>query len=166
MNLIVNVDKNWDIGKDNKLLVSIPQDMKFFRQTTPGKLVVMGIKTLESFPGGQPLKNRTNIVLTTDPDYKAGDAVIVHSMEELMEELKKYARKDIFVIGGESIYRSLLPWCRKAYVTRTDHAYDADTWFPDLDVDPEWKMTKTSDEQTYFDLEYYFTVYERIAGRK
>ena len=105
-------------------------------------------------------------MLTTDPDYKAGDAVIVHSMEELMEELKKYARKDIFVIGGESIYRSLLPWCRKAYVTRTDHAYDADTWFPDLDVDPEWKMTKTSDEQTYFDLEYYFTVYERIAGGK
>lgn len=166
MNLIVNVDKNWAIGKDNKLLVSIPQDMKFFRETTIGKIVVMGRKTLESFPGGQPLKNRTNIVLTTDPDYKAGDAVIVHSMEELMEELKKYARKDIFVIGGESIYRSLLPWCRKAYVTRTDHAYDADTWFPDLDVDPEWKMTKTSDEQTYFDLEYYFTVYERIAGGK
>ena len=106
MNLIVNVDKNWAIGKDNKLLVSIPQDMKFFRETTTGKIVVMGRKTLESFPGGQPLKNRTNIVLTTDPDYKAGDAVIVHSMEELMEELKKYARKDIFVIGrGEHLQK-------------------------------------------------------------
>ena len=166
MNLIVNADKNWAIGKDNRLLVSIPQDMKFFRETTTGKVVVMGRKTLESFPGGQPLKKRTNIVLTTDPNYQAGEAVIVHSMEELMEELKKYPREDIFVIGGESIYRSLLPWCRTAYVTRTDHAYDSDTWFPDLDADPEWKMTKTSDEQTYFDLEYYFTVYERIAGGK
>lgn len=166
MNLIVNADKNWAIGKDNRLLVSIPQDMKFFRETTTGKVVVMGRKTLESFPGGQPLKKRTNIVLTTDPNYQAGEAVIVHSMEELMEELKKYPREDIFVIGGECIYRSLLPWCRTAYVTRTDHAYDADTWFPDLDADPEWKMTKTSDEQTYFDLEYYFTVYERIAGGK
>ena len=166
MNLIVNADKNWAIGKDNRLLVSIPQDMKFFRETTTGKVVVMGRKTLESFPGGQPLKKRTNIVLTTDPNYQAGEAVIVHSMEELMEELKKYPREDIFVIGGESIYRSLLPWCRTAYVTRTDHAYDADTWFPDLDADPEWKMTNTSDEQTYFDLEYYFTVYERIAGGK
>ena len=166
MNLIVNADKNWAIGKDNRRLVSIPQDMKFFRETTTGKVVVMGRKTLESFPGGQPLKKRTNIVLTTDPNYQAGEAVIVHSMEELMEELKKYPREDIFVIGGESIYRSLLPWCRTAYVTRTDHAYDADTWFPDLDADPEWKMTKTSDEQTYFDLEYYFTVYERIAGGK
>ena len=166
MNLIVNADKNWAIGKDNRLLVSIPQDMKFFRETTTGKVVVMGRKTLESFPGGQPLKKRTNIVLTTDPNYQAGEAVIVHSMEELMEELKKYPREDIFVIGGESIYRSLLPWCRTAYVTRTDHAYDADTWFPDLDADLEWKMTKTSDEQTYFDLEYYFTVYERIAGGK
>ena len=166
MNLIVNADKKWAIGKDNRLLVSIPQDMKFFRETTTGKVVVMGRKTLESFPGGQPLKKRTNIVLTTDPNYQAGEAVIVHSMEELMEELRKYPREDIFVIGGESIYRSLLPWCRTAYVTRTDHAYDADTWFPDLDADPEWKMTKTSDEQTYFDLEYYFTVYERIAGGK
>ena len=166
MNLIVNADKNWAIGKDNRLLVSIPQDMKFFRETTTGKVVVMGRKTLESFPGGQPLKKRTNIVLTSDRSYQAGEAVIVHSMEELMEELRKYPREDIFVIGGESIYRSLLPWCRTAYVTRTDHAYDADTWFPDLDADPEWKMTKTSDEQTYFDLEYYFTVYERIAGGK
>ncbi|BDZ77134.1 dihydrofolate reductase [Claveliimonas bilis] len=163
MNLIVNVDKNWAIGKGNKLLVSIPQDMKFFRETTTGKVVVMGRKTLESFPGGQPLKNRTNIVLTSDKSYKAAGAVLVHSMEELMEELKKYSQEDIYVIGGESIYRSLLPYCSKAYVTKTEHAYDADTWFPDLDADPQWKMTKISEEQTYFDLEYYFTVYERIS---
>lgn len=162
MNLIVAVDKNWAIGKNNKLLVSIPQDMKFFRETTKGKVVAMGRKTLESFPNGQPLKNRVNIVLTTDKDYKVNDAVVVHTVEEMVEELKKYPSEDIFVIGGESIYRQLLPYCKTAYITKIDHGYDADTYFPNLDEDPQWKMTKISDEQTYFDLEYVFTVYERV----
>ena len=161
MNLIVAVDSNWAIGKENKLLVSIPQDMKFFRETTNGKVVAMGRKTLESFPGGQPLKNRVNVVLTTDKNYKVKDTVIVHSVEEMVEELKKYDSEDIYVIGGESIYRQLLPYCTNAYVTKIDHAYDADTYFPDLDADPEWEMTKISDEQTYFDLEYVFAIYER-----
>ena len=161
MNLIVAVDSNWAIGKENKLLVSIPQDMKFFRETTKGKVVAMGRKTLESFPGGQPLKNRVNVVLTTDKNYKVKDTVIVHSVEEMVEELKKYNSEDVYVIGGESIYRQLLPNCTNAYVTKIDHAYDADTYFPDLDADPEWEMTKISDEQTYFDLEYVFVIYER-----
>ena len=156
MNLIVAVDSNWAIGKENKLLVSIPQDMKFFRETTKGKVVAMGRKTLESFPGGQPLKNRVNVVLTTDKNYKVKDTVIVHTIEEMVDELKKYDSEDIFVIGGESIYRQLLPYCTKAYITKIDHAY-----FPNLDEDPEWEMTKISDEQTYFDLEYVFTIYER-----
>ena len=91
MNLIVAADKNWGIGKDNKLLVSIPSDMKFFRQETMGKVVVMGRKTLESFPNGLPLKNRTNVVLTSDKNYQVKDAVIVHSIDEVLEELKKYA---------------------------------------------------------------------------
>lgn len=108
MNFIVAVDKNWGIGKDNKLLVSIPADMKFFRQTTTGKVVVMGRKTLESFPNGLPLKNRTNIVLTGNQDYKVKDAVIVHSMDELLEELNKYDSDDIYVIGGDSIYHQML----------------------------------------------------------
>lgn len=163
MNLIVAVDKNWAIGKNNKLLVSIPQDMKYFRETTKGKVVAMGRKTLESFPGGQPLKNRVNVVLTTDKNYKVNDAVIVHTVEEMVEELRKYAAEDIFVIGGESIYRQLLPYCDTAYITKIDHAYDADTHFPNLDEDPQWRMTKESDEQTYFDLEYVFTVYERVT---
>ena len=161
MNLIVAVDKNWAIGLGNKLLVSIPQDMKFFRETTSHKVVVMGRKTLESFPGGQPLKNRTNLVLTSNKDYKVKDAVIVHTIEKLLEELRKYDSEDVYVIGGESIYRQLLPYCGKAYVTKIDHAYEADTYFPDLDADPEWEMTKISEEQTYFDLEYVFTIYER-----
>ena len=99
MNLIVAADKNWGIGKDNKLLVSIPSDMKFFRQETMGKVVVMGRKTLESFPNGLPLKNRTNVVLTSDKNYQVKDAVIVHSIDEVLEELKKYDDDEIYVIG-------------------------------------------------------------------
>lgn len=162
MNLIVAVDKNWAIGNENKLLVSIPQDMKFFRETTIGKVVVMGRKTLESFPGGQPLKQRTNIVLTRDKNFKVKDAIIVHDMNELLEELKKYNDEDIYVIGGESIYRQMLPYCTLAHVTKINHAYEADTYFPNLDEKDEWVVTGVSDEQTYFDLEYEFVRYERM----
>lgn len=161
MNLIVAVDKNWAIGCGNRLLVSIPADMKFFRQTTSGKVVAMGRKTLESFPGGQPLKNRVNIVLTKDADYKVKDAVVVNSLEAMVEELKKYEAEDIFVIGGESVYRQLLPYCTTAYVTKIDHAYAADTYFPNLDEMDEWELTGVTEEQTYFDLEYVFAKYER-----
>lgn len=163
MNLIVNVDKNWAIGLGSKLLVRIPQDMKYFRSMTTGHVVVMGRKTLESFPESKPLPNRVNIVLTRDQGYQAPGALVVHSMEELKEELKKYSGEEIFVIGGGQIYRELLPLCDKAYVTKVDRAFDADVYFPDLDQDPQWKMTKVSEEQTYFDLEYVFAVYERTA---
>ena len=163
MNLIVAVDKNWAIGLHNKLLVSIPADMKFFRETTMGKVVVMGRKTLESFPGGQPLKKRTNIVLTSDQNYKVKDAVVVNSVEALLEELRQYNDEDIYVIGGESIYRQLLPYCKVAHITKIDHAYEADTYFPNLDEMPEWKFTGISEEQTYFNLEYEFVKYERIG---
>ena len=162
MNLIVAVDKNWAIGCNNQLLVSIPSDMKFFRETTTGNVVVMGRKTLESFPGGQPLKKRTNIVITSDPTYKVKDAVVVSGIEEAVEELKKYKEDDIYVIGGESIYRQMLPYCKTAYVTKIDHAYAADTFFPNLDEMEDWKLTGISDEQTYFDLEYVFARYERV----
>ena len=162
MNLIVAVDKNWAIGCGNKLLVSIPADMKFFRETTTGKAVVMGRKTLESFPNRQPLKNRENIVLTSDPSYQASGAVVVHSVEALLEELNKYDSNDIYVIGGESVYRQLLPYCSTAYVTKIDHAYAADTYFPNLDELEGWKLAGISEEQTYFDLEYVFLRYRRV----
>lgn len=162
MNLIVAVDKNWAIGMNNKLLVSIPADMKFFRETTVGKVVVMGRKTLESFPGGQPLKKRTNIVLTSDRNYRVKDAIVVHTIDELFEELKKYEENDVYVIGGESIYRQLLPYCKVAHVTRINHAYEADTFFPNLDEMKDWEITGVSEEQTYFNLEYEFVRYERV----
>ena len=161
MKAILAADKNWGIGYNNHLLVSIPSDMKFFRQTTTGKVVVMGRKTLESFPNGMPLKNRTNIVLSGNQNYQVKDAVVVHSEDELMEELEKYDTDDIFVIGGESVYRMMLPHCDTVYVTKIDRTFQADTFFPDLDEMDEWVMTEESEEQTCFDLEFCFTKYER-----
>ena len=161
MNLIVAVDSNWGIGKDNKLLVSIPADMKFFRTTTSGKVVIMGRKTLESFPNGLPLKNRVNIVITGNKDYKVKDGVVVHSVEEALQEAGKYPSEDVYVIGGDSIYRQMLPYCSKAHVTKIDFAYQADTFFPNLDQMEEWEITEESEEQTYFDLEYTFVTYEK-----
>ena len=102
MNIIVNADKNWAIGKNNSLLVRIPADMKYFRQMTEGNIVVMGRKTLESFPQGRPLANRVNIVISHNPDYQVKDAIVVHSVEEAMQECKKH-EGEVFVIGGESI---------------------------------------------------------------
>ena len=161
MNIIVAVDSNWAIGKNNQLLVSIPADMKMFRQETTGKVVVMGRKTLESFPNGLPLKNRTNIVLTGNKNYKVNGATVVHTVDELLEEVKKYPSDQVYCIGGDSVYKLLLPYCDTAHVTRINFAYEADRYLPNLDEMPEWKITATSDEQTYFDLEYEFVKYEK-----
>ena len=111
MNLIVAVDENWAIGNKNELLISIPADHKFFRQETTGKVVVLGRKTLETFPQGLPLKNRTNVIMSTNKAYQVKDAVVVHDVEELLEELKKYDTEDIYIVGGESVYRQMLPYC-------------------------------------------------------
>ena len=159
MKLIAAVDKNWGIGNKGKLLVSIPEDMKFFRETTTGNVVVMGKNTLLSFPNGLPLKNRINIVLTTDKSFTAKDAMIVHSMEEAMEEIKKYNTGNVYVIGGASIYQQMLDYCDTAYITYIDYSYDADTYFPNLDKKQEWEMVEESEEKTYFDVEYYFRKY-------
>lgn len=162
MNLIVAVDNHWAIGNQGELLVRIPNDHKFFRQETTGKVVVLGRKTLETFPQGMPLQNRTNIILSANPDFQVKDAAVVHSTEELMEELKKYRTEDIYVIGGESVYRQMLPYCDTAHVTKIDHKYQADSFFPNLDEMPEWRITADSEEQTYFDIAYQFVKYERV----
>ncbi|MCM1158445.1 MAG: dihydrofolate reductase [Bacteroidales bacterium] len=160
MQLIVAVDRNWAIGNGNKLLVRIPEDQKFFRETTMGNVVVLGRKTLAEFPNGLPLKGRKNIILSSDKEYLVKDAVVVHSKEELFEELKQYNRNEIFVIGGESIYAMLYEYCDTAHVTKIDYSYQADKYFPNLDEKENWEMTGESDEHTYFDLEYYFYRYE------
>ena len=161
MNIIAAIDKNRGIGKNGELLVRIPKDHKRFREMTTGKVVVLGRKTLATFPQGIPLPDRTNIVLSANPDFKVKGASVAHSVEELMEMLKSHNTEDVFVIGGESIYKLLLPYCDRAYLTEIDYAYDADSFFPDLNESGEWEKTGESDEQIYFDLAYYFTEYRR-----
>lgn len=166
MKLIAAADRNWAIGKDGKLLVSIPEDMKYFRDTTKGNVVVMGRKTLESFPGGKPLDGRVNIVLTRNASYAPKGVIVVHSEEELDDALKEYDTDDVYVIGGESIYRMLYNKCDIAYITRIDFSYEADTHFPDLDKDDNWELVGESDENTYFNLAYTFCTYRNVSFDK
>lgn len=161
MNLIAAVDKHWAIGSRGQLLVSIPHDQKAFRDKTLGKVIVMGRKTFESLPGQQPLYGRTNVVLSADPDYQRKGCVVCHSLEETLGFLDDYASEDIYIIGGESLYRQFLPYCDRAEITFIDFVYAADTHFPNLDESVEWEMTGESDEQTYFDLCYTYREYKR-----
>ena len=161
MNMIVAVDEHWGIGNKNELLIRIPADMKLFREETTGKVVVLGRKTLETFPGGLPLKNRKNIILSSQKDFQVKDAQVVHSLEELLEELKNYEEEEIYIIGGESVYRMMLDYCKKIHVTKIDRTYEADAFFPNLDEKKEWKVMVESEEQSYFDTTYRFVQYER-----
>lgn len=159
--MIVAVDSRGGIGKNGDLLVRIPNDQKLFRQETYGKVLVYGRKTLRTFPGGRPLEGRVNLILSRDPSLEVRGAQVVHSLEELFGALEPYAAGDVYVAGGASVYEQLLPYCDTAHVTRIDHVYDADVFFPELDALPEWKRTADSEEQYYFDLAYYFLKYER-----
>lgn len=163
MNIIAAVDRNWAIGRKGKLLVTIPNDHKHFREETLGKVVVLGRRTLETFPQGMPLSGRDNIILSRNPSFRVKGAKVVHSLEDLKKALEPYPSQDIYCIGGESIYRQLLPWCDTAHITMIDQRYEADAYFPNLDQEPGWKVTAESDEQTYFDIAYTFLKYERIA---
>ena len=162
MNLIVAVDENWGIGKDGDLLCRISADMKMFRATTTGHILVLGRKTLESFPNQKPLPNRTHFVLTTNPNYTAEGVTLCHNLEELQQKLQPYAPEDIFVIGGGSVYKQLLPFCQKAYVTKIYQHFPADRFFPNLDHLPAWKKTKSGEIQQENGVPFSFDVYERI----
>lgn len=160
MNIIVNVSKTWGIGKDGDLLFHIKEDMKFFKETTINNVVVMGRKTLDSLPGGKPLKDRVNIVLTRNKNFYRDGVVVVHSIDELLGEIKKYD-KEIFVMGGGEIYNMLLPYCKKAYITKVDSDKEADTFFVNLDEDDTWKRESQSDIMGE-KLKYRFVVYNNI----
>ena len=164
MKIMVAVDEKWAIGNKGNLLVRIPADHKNFAHETTGKVVVLGRKTLETFPQGLPLKNRINVILTTDRNYSVKDAVIVHDLGELDEELKRYDSDDVYIIGGQSVYTQLLGKCDTAIVTKIDHVYDADAYFPNLDDDPDWEIAEISEEQYYFDLTYHFVKYVRAKN--
>ena len=147
MQAIVCVDNNWGIGKDNKLLFHLPEDMAFFREKTLNKTVVMGRNTFQSLPDSRPLKNRTNIVLGENFSLKKpvrGDFFAVPTLEELFTVLEFFNTDDIFVIGGASIYEALLPYCSKVFLTRVDAGSDADRFFPNLDCLPTWSLESVS----------------------
>ncbi len=161
MNLIVAADRNWGIGKNNGLLASLPTDMKYFREHTTGKVVVMGRKTLESMPGGKRLPKRVNYVLTANEDYVAEGCHIVHSEYELFDSLSRYRPDDVFLIGGGSLYRRFYRYCNRLYVTKIDADLDADTFIPDFDEDPDYEIISESDPVTENGLTYRFVVYQK-----
>ena len=161
MKAIVCADQNWGIGNQGHLLVNIPSDMKFFRDTTIGNVVVMGRRTFDDLPGGRPLEGRVNIVLSRDPNFHPKDVIVVRGKKELFEELKKYETDEIFIIGGPSVYELMLPYCAEVFATKVDFVYQADCYFPNLDYMPEWELAEESEEQTCFDIEFVFRKYRR-----
>ncbi len=146
MDLIVAADKNWAIGKGGDLIYSIPEDMKYFRRMTQGKTVVMGRKTLESFPGGKPLPKRVNVVLSSNPDYAPEGTVSVHNYAELFAEVAKYPEDDVMLIGGGRLYTDLAKYCRRAYITLVDAETEGvDTFIPNFDELEGWVLEEVSD---------------------
>lgn len=160
MKAIVAVDSNWAIGKDNSLLTHLPGDLKYFKEMTLGKVIVIGRQTLESFPGGKPLPGRTNIVLTTNEDYPAL-CEICCSEEELFKCLEGYNPEDIFIAGGEQVYKRFISYCDRAYVTKIKGVFPADRYFPNLDKDCQWEKIYESEPHREKGLEYSFTEYKR-----
>ncbi|MBP5686518.1 MAG: dihydrofolate reductase [Clostridia bacterium] len=165
MKSIVAVDEKWGIGKKNGLLFSLPEDMKYFREMTLNKVVVMGSNTLKSFPGGKPLKNRVNIVLFPGGE-KREDCTVVQDLKELSEVLKNYDTDDVFVIGGAMFYKTMLPYCDTAYVTKVKADGKAEVFYENLDALPEWKCENEGEETVTNGYTVRFTVYKNSAPKK
>jgi len=161
MKLIAAVDNNWAIGFKGRLLVSIRADQMNFKKLTLGKVVVLGRKTMDTFPGGRPLPQRRNIILSRNLDYKVDGAEVVHNKEELLDLIKDVDSDDVFIIGGESLYHEFLPLCDTAIITKINYSYEADAYFPNLDEDEEWECIEEGEEQTCFDMEFRFMTYKR-----
>lgn len=157
MNLIVAVDRNWAIGKDGDQLAYIPADLKRFKELTMGHPVILGRKTLATFPGGRPLKGRRNLILSRNPDFAPEGAEVYRDLDALLAR----APEDAFVIGGASVYRALLERCGTAYVTKLEREYPADCWFPNLDADPAWSAAEESAPLEHEGLVFRYVTYRR-----
>jgi len=162
MKAILSADLNWAIGYEGNLLMRVPDDMKFFKRKTLGKVVLMGRKTYESLPGKAPLEGRVNIVLSRDENFSDDRVTVCHTIDEALNEIKKYDKDDVFIIGGEKIYKEFLPYCEKVYVTKFKKKFEADTFFPNLDADENWESYKTSTEKEYKGMKYCFTKYKNL----
>ena len=157
MQAIVAVTENWAIGKDGQLLFHIKDDLRRFKKLTMGHTVVMGRRTLESLPGGKALPGRRNVVLTTDKTFTAPGAEVVNTP---LAALFSAGLED-FCIGGERTYRTLLPSCDKVFVTKIYETVPADAFFPNLDDDPEWKISYASPLKKENGVKYRFVNYVR-----
>ena len=158
MELIVAVDRNWAIGKDGDQLVYIPEDLKRFKALTMGHPVILGRKTLATFPGGRPLKGRPNLILSRDPDFRPEGAQVYADVESLLAQ----APEDAVVIGGASVYNLLCDLCDTAHVTKIDGEFPADTWFPDLDERENWVLAEEEGPFSFEDLTYRYLTYKRV----
>lgn len=161
MKMIVCVAENFGIGLNNDLLFSLPPDMKFFRETTMGKVIIMGRGTLDSFPGGRALKNRTNIILTRDKNFAREGAEVFHSREEILAFVKQFDTDDVFVIGGGQIYEMFRDVCNEALVTKVRKTAVCDTFFFNIDSDPGWYLAKESELMEHEGTEFTFCTYRR-----
>lgn len=162
MRAIFHADKNWGIGKNNDLMFRLPKDMKFFREKTTGKVVVMGLNTLRSFPEGKPLKNRINIVLS--PEDVEG-VITAHSLEEVFEKTAQFPPDDVFVIGGASVYRALIPYCSEVLVTKVDADGNAEVFVPNLDKDENFELVSESERIEDGDFTIRFCVYRNLRKK-
>lgn len=154
MKAIAAVDKNWGIGFRNKLLERIPEDMKFFTNITLGKVVVMGRETYESLPGTRPLKNRINIVLSSKMQKNMDGITVCGSMEQLFGEISRYPYDDIIIIGGATVYGQMLPYCSEALITKFSNVHEADSFFPDMDKNSDWRVAEIFSNMVWNGMEY------------
>ena len=145
MNLIAAVDKNFGIGKDGDMPWHIPADLQYFKQMTLGKTIIMGRRTLESLPGGKPLKGRDNIVISANPQYICDGAKVCHSVDEAIEAVKALPPDDVMVIGGAGIYSAMYQYCKRAYITRIDAAFDVDTYIVNFENAAGWRVERVGD---------------------
>lgn len=161
MNLIAAADANWGIGKDGGLLVHLPGELRYFKEKTSGKAVIMGRATLESLPGGKPLPNRTNIVLTSQTDFAKEGCIVVHDMDELAAVCADYAQEDMMVIGGEQIYMQLIRQCERLFITKIFETYDADKHLMNVDKMRSFELVWESDVQEENGVQYQFLEYRK-----
>ena len=162
MKMIVSADNNWGIGYKGKLLAHVSTDMKFFREKTINNVVILGKKTLSTFPGEKPLKDRTNIILTRDKNYKKEEAVVVNSIDELLEYVKNYDTDRLYVIGGGTVYKELMPYCDIAYITKFNKEFIADTYIENFDKDKNWMLEEESEVFEDKGMQFKFCTYKRI----
>ena len=183
MTEIVNVSRNWAIGKKGALLVHLKEDMSFFRRTTLHKVCLMGSVTLESFPHMAPLKDRINLVLVDDPkkirpesvaaaekdkaEGRSTELIYVFSLEEALEKCAQYPKDDVYVTGGAGVYRLMLPYCDKCLVTHNAAVIeDADAYYPDLDATGEWSLAEEGEEKEENGVKFRFCTYVRNGAAK